>query len=140
MTDLLEKTQEMKPKQLLRLFLTLFILGTGITLATGIFYSSFVPKIPVPHNYSVSSSTGIGYGIPFPWISYFKVVFFYSNYNVAPIHLPASFWGYSTDSWAFNVLNFIEDILLYSSIVFLIPLFDYLIKLIIHWRFGKTAY
>jgi hypothetical protein len=130
----------MKPKQLLRFVLILLIIGTLITLFTGVFFDTYIPKVTVPFEYRILSAIRTEYGIPFPWISYSNIDFIRSDFPplLPGAPLPPNFYGYSISYWTFYVLNFIGDVLLYTSIVFLIPLFDYLIKLILHWRYGKS--
>jgi hypothetical protein len=124
----------MKPRQLLKFILKLFILGTVFTLAMSVFYVTYEFQDRVdPVTYAYRSTTD--FGVPMPWFSHttgWKEGFYWN-------------WWYGTifkrviiSEYDFLMSGFIEDVLLYTSIVFLIPLFDYLIKLILHWRYGKS--
>jgi len=131
----------MKPKQILRFVLVLFILGTSLALLTGIFYTSFIPKLVSPRDYHISGATGTKWGVPFPWISNSKVVFsldpITGNPSVLQVN-PHFFDDVPVSFYTFYVWNFIEDTLLYGSIVFLIPLLHYLIRLVLHWKFTTS--
>jgi hypothetical protein len=136
----LRRHDKMKPKQLLRFVLILFIIGTLITLFTGVLFDTYIPKVKVPSEYRIFSAITTEYGIPFPWISYSKIDFTRTDFPplLPGAPLPPNFYGYSISYWTFYVLNFIGNVLLYTSIIFLIPLFDYLIKLILHWKYRKS--
>jgi len=118
----LRRYEKMKPKQLLRFVLILFILGTVITLCVGIFNStdeSTTPPIytnPLfdPMFFTYSSRTN--YGIPAPWLSY---TYNYTYFN--PYHRGLGFVKYNVISeYTFLWFGFIEDVLLYSLISFLL--------------------
>ena len=129
----------MKAKQLLRFVLILFIVGTIITLSMSIIYitneSTTPPLTENPLFVTYSSKTD--FGIPAPWLSYTHNRTDFNPYHKG-LGSSYSFYPVVISEYTFLWFGFIEDVLVYTSTAFLVPLTDYLIKLIIHWRFGKN--
>jgi hypothetical protein len=126
----------MKPKAILRFVLILFILGTIITLSMGVFNNnneSVTPSLYLnPLFLTYSSKTD--YGIPAPWLSYTHN---FTNFN--PYHRGLGYVvPYAISEYTFQWFGFLEDVLVYTSILFLIPFFYYLTQKILYWRFGRN--
>ena len=115
-------------KTCLRKTLILLMAGTICTLLSGILQFSWLPSTPtyppkippinVPYNSAYLSMFLRGF--PFPWVSFWEIDYYQGIWNWSP---PIR----TIDLWTFNSLNFVEDVLLYSLLAFLLSLY-------VNWR------
>jgi len=110
----------MKLRQFLKLVLVFFTLGIIIT-----FWSTF-SNVENSHLVLLLLPVGnvgtVWYGSPAPWLSY--TVRLFTSPTVVKF----------VSEYDFLWFGYFEDVLFYTSILFLIPLFYYLTQLILHWK------
>jgi hypothetical protein len=92
----------------------------------------------IPDHYALNTVTMTDYDVPALWLSYISGVAELIPFSHPPGINFTLLQFIAVSEYDFLWFDFIEDVFLYTSIVLLIPLLDYLIKLILHWRHGKS--
>jgi len=135
----------MKPKEFLKFILKLFILGTVITFVMDILVDMYnLPYgtrngLVIPDHYALNTVTMTDYGVPALWLSYISGVAELIPFSHPPGINFTLLQFIAVSEYDFLWFGFFEDVLFYTSILFLIPLFYNLTQLILHLRFGESA-